>query len=112
MPSTYELRNLALVGAFGSYYCRVFQGNPEMYISEYWSNIRVLFSITDQESSDPVLDSIGQYYGRSKLSLAKGCTWHDKGIRDSIYQVLFVEWAKQNLAGRNYFPFSYHELGI
>lgn len=112
MPSAPEVRNFALAGAFGAYYCRVFQGNPENHISEYWANTRALLGVTDQESSDPLLDSIGQYIGKRKLSLAPGCSWREHGYSESIYQVLFEEWAKQNPAGRSYFPFSYDALGI
>lgn len=98
MPSAPEMRNLALAGAFGAYYCRVFQGKPESYISEYWANIRALLGVTDQESSDPLLDSIGRYIGKRKISLAPGCSWREHGYSESIYEVLLEEWARQNPA--------------
>lgn len=112
ISSAPEMRNFALAGAFGAYYCRIFQGNPENYISEYWANTRALFGITDQESSDSVLDSIGQYFGKRKLSLAPSCSWREHGFSESIYEILFEEWARQNHAGRSYFPFSNGALGI
>lgn len=108
MPSAYELRSLMLMGAYGAYYCDVFKGkNPN------FANLKAIFGISDQEASDPVLDSLGQYLGSRMKSYSPSCTLREYGNRrDAMLQDILEEWARQNPQGRSHFPYSYNFFGI